>query len=61
VAFLMEHTMDDESQTLTPDAIRALVRPGRVHRRAYADPELFELEQERIFSRFGSTSRMKVS
>jgi phenylpropionate dioxygenase-like ring-hydroxylating dioxygenase large terminal subunit len=43
--------MVDESETLTADAIRALVRPGRVHHRAYADPKLFELEQERIFSR----------
>ena len=29
----------------------ALVRPDHVHRRAYADPEIFELEQERIFGR----------
>jgi phenylpropionate dioxygenase-like ring-hydroxylating dioxygenase large terminal subunit len=43
--------MDDEPNTLTADAIRALVRPGRVHRRAYSDPELFSLEQQRIFSR----------
>jgi len=31
--------------------IRGLVQPNRVHRRAYADPAVFELEMERIFSR----------
>jgi phenylpropionate dioxygenase-like ring-hydroxylating dioxygenase large terminal subunit len=43
--------MDHQSETLEPDDIRSLVRPGRVHRRAYADPKVFELEQERIFGR----------
>jgi phenylpropionate dioxygenase-like ring-hydroxylating dioxygenase large terminal subunit len=43
--------MDHSSETLEPDDIRSLVRPGRVHRRAYADPKVFELEQERIFGR----------
>jgi phenylpropionate dioxygenase-like ring-hydroxylating dioxygenase large terminal subunit len=33
------------------DDIAALVEPGRVHRRVYADPEVFELEMERIFGR----------
>ncbi len=33
------------------DAIEKLVEPGRVHRRVYTDPDLFELEMERIFSR----------
>jgi phenylpropionate dioxygenase-like ring-hydroxylating dioxygenase large terminal subunit len=33
------------------DDIRMLVRPDHVHRRAYADPEIFALEQERIFGR----------
>ena len=31
------------------EAIRAMVQPGRVHRRLYADPEIFELEMDRIF------------
>jgi len=33
------------------DDIRGLVRPDHVHRRAYADPAIFELELERIFGR----------
>jgi phenylpropionate dioxygenase-like ring-hydroxylating dioxygenase large terminal subunit len=32
-------------------SIDALVEPGRVHRRVYSDPEIFELEMERIFGR----------
>jgi benzoate/toluate 1,2-dioxygenase alpha subunit len=28
-----------------------LIEPGRVHRRVYADPDIFELEMERIFGR----------
>lgn len=43
--------MDNVPEALTPADIRGLVRPGRVHRRAYADPDVFQLEQERIFSR----------
>ena len=31
--------------------LAALIQPGRVHRRVYTDPELFELEMERIFGR----------
>ena len=31
--------------------ISTLVQPGRVHRRVYGDPEIFELEMERIFGR----------
>lgn len=34
-----------------PDAIAKLVEPGRVHRRVYTDPDVFELEMERIFGR----------
>lgn len=44
--------MDQHTEPhLTPDEIRSLVRPDHVHRRAYADPAVFALEQERIFSR----------
>jgi len=38
-------------QSLGRDDIRLLVREDTVHRRAYADPEVFSLEQERIFGR----------
>ena len=31
--------------------IRALVRPDRVHRDVYCDPELFELEMQRLWRR----------
>lgn len=34
-----------------PDEIGKLIEPGRVHRRVYTDPEVFELEMERIFGR----------
>ena len=33
------------------DEISRLIEPGRVHRRVYTDPEIFELEMERIFGR----------
>jgi benzoate/toluate 1,2-dioxygenase subunit alpha len=36
---------------LTSRSISALIEPGRVHRRVYADPQIFELEMERIFGR----------
>lgn len=35
----------------TPDEISQLIEPGRVHRRVYTDPDIFELEMERIFGR----------
>jgi phenylpropionate dioxygenase-like ring-hydroxylating dioxygenase large terminal subunit len=31
--------------------IAKLIEPGRVHRRVYTDPDIFELEMERIFGR----------
>jgi phenylpropionate dioxygenase-like ring-hydroxylating dioxygenase large terminal subunit len=31
--------------------IRAMVQPGRVHRLLYSDPEMFDLEMDRIFGR----------
>jgi len=34
---------------ITGDEIRAMVQPGRVNRRLYTDPEIFELELERVF------------
>jgi phenylpropionate dioxygenase-like ring-hydroxylating dioxygenase large terminal subunit len=34
-----------------PEHIGKLIEPGRVHRDVYTDPELFELEMERIFGR----------
>jgi phenylpropionate dioxygenase-like ring-hydroxylating dioxygenase large terminal subunit len=33
------------------DEIARLVEPGRVHRRVYCDPDIFELEMERVFGR----------
>src|SRR4029077_17327392 len=33
------------------DEIGRRVEPGRVHRRVYTDPEIFELEMERLFGR----------
>ncbi len=35
----------------TESEIAGLIRPGRVHRRVYADPAIFALEMERIFAR----------
>jgi phenylpropionate dioxygenase-like ring-hydroxylating dioxygenase large terminal subunit len=40
----MENVLDSRS-------LDALVEPGRVHRRVYSDPAVFELEMERIFGR----------
>jgi len=33
----------------TPERLRTLVQPGRVHRKLYVDPDLFELEMKRVF------------
>ncbi|HET7836864.1 MAG TPA: Rieske 2Fe-2S domain-containing protein, partial [Variovorax sp.] len=33
-----------------PEAVRALVKPDRVHRDLYTSAELFELEQEHFFA-----------
>ena len=35
----------------TPDEISRLIEPGRVHRRVYTDPAIFDLEMSRIFGR----------
>jgi phenylpropionate dioxygenase-like ring-hydroxylating dioxygenase large terminal subunit len=43
--------MEQLAVPLTSDEIRSMVRPDHVHRRAYADAAVFQLEQERIFSR----------
>ncbi len=43
--------MEPHTDLPTPDEIRSLVRTDHVHRRAYADPAVFALEQERIFGR----------
>jgi hypothetical protein len=33
------------------ERIASLIEPGRVHRGVYTDPDIFELEMERIFGR----------
>ena len=35
----------------TNEYLRGLVREDRVHRSIYTDPQIFELEMEKIFSR----------
>jgi phenylpropionate dioxygenase-like ring-hydroxylating dioxygenase large terminal subunit len=47
----MQHMSSSQTEPLTIGDLRALVRPDHVHRRAYADPAVFDLEQERIFGR----------
>src|SRR4051795_1125777 len=47
----LEQHMEQPATPLTSDDIRSLVRPDHVHRRAYADAAVFQLEQERIFGR----------
>src|ERR1700691_6202170 len=37
--------------SLTPASLCERIRPGRVHRSLYTDPEIFALELERIFGR----------
>jgi phenylpropionate dioxygenase-like ring-hydroxylating dioxygenase large terminal subunit len=48
----------------TGDDIRALVQPGRVSRRLYTDPDIFDLELERIFGSawiyVGHESQVKI-
>ena len=39
----------------TNNEISSLVEPDRAHRKAYIDPEIFELEMERIFERLWVT------
>src|SRR5262245_6632838 len=38
-------------QQRSAEDISQLVQPGRVHRKLYTDPEIFELEMQRIFGR----------
>ena len=48
---------------LNPNRIADLVEPGRVHRRLYTDPQIFDLEMERLFGRawlfVGHTSQVR--
>ncbi len=34
---------------MAKDEIASLVKPDRVHRRLYTDPDIFEMEMDRIF------------
>ena len=36
---------------LTTNNLSQLIEPGRVHRRVYTDPAIFDLEMERLFGR----------
>jgi phenylpropionate dioxygenase-like ring-hydroxylating dioxygenase large terminal subunit len=44
-------TAPHHATPIRPGEIASLIRPDHVHRRAYADPDIFALEQERIFGR----------
>ena len=46
--------------TYTRDELTQLIRPDRVHRDIYSDPELFELEMKQIFGRAWLGSAMKA-
>ena len=37
--------------TWTTEEIAGLVEPDRAHRKAYTDPDIFDMEMERIFER----------
>ena len=36
---------------LTTSSLSQLIEPGRIHRRVYTDPKIFDLEMERLFGR----------
>src|SRR5262249_59935347 len=40
----------NETMSNTDAELARLIAPGRVHRRLYTDPAIFELEMERIFN-----------
>ena len=36
---------------LSPEHLRSLIQPDRVHRDVYTDPALFELEMQQLFGK----------
>lgn len=58
----VQETAEIMATILKTDALRGLVQPDRVHRDFYIDPDIFELEMERIFGRawlfIGHTSQV---